>query len=199
MESPTRVIDEGEDLVLLYKNVLNEKEKKVVFGSIVKHYEDKLASDHPIMHGRVTNPRRKTCQISEEGILYRYNGSADSKVYPFTSTLLKVKKRVERIAESNYNYALINWYGDGDATIGEHSDNENNLVEGSDISSLSLGDTRYFYFRHKGDKDKKIGFDLEDGDLLVMKGTTQKNWKHAVPKRANKKLRINITFRNVCK
>ena len=195
----SKIIDENGDLVILYKNVLNNRENDVVLKSILKHYGDKFQSDHPVIHGIVTSPKRKTVQISESGILYRYNGSADRETYPFSSTLMKVKRRVEGISGETYNYALINYYGDGDATIGEHSDNEKNLVRGSGISSLSIGETRYFYFRHREDKDRKIGFDLENGDLLIMRGTTQKHWKHAVPKRANKKERINITFRNVCK
>jgi hypothetical protein len=38
---------------------------------------------------------------------------------------------------------------------------------------------------------------LGDGDLLVMRGRTQSEWEHAVPKRASAGPRINITFRRV--
>jgi hypothetical protein len=41
-------------------------------------------------------------------------------------------------------------------------------------------------------------FALKDGDMVVMRGGTQKNWMHAVPKRKGKGGvggRINITFR----
>lgn len=33
--------------------------------------------------------------------------------------------------------------------------------------------------KHKEVKDRKEKFVLEDGDLLVMQGTTQKEWLHA--------------------
>jgi alkylated DNA repair dioxygenase AlkB len=39
---------------------------------------------------------------------------------------------------------------------------------------------------------------LEHGSLLVMKGSTQQNWLHSLPKsRAIKSPRINLTFRNI--
>lgn len=193
----SEIINEDGDLVTMYKDIFSEKEKGVILRSILKHYGDKFESDHPIIMGKRTSPKRKTCQISENGILYRYNGSQESKIHQFTSTLRKAKERIERRTDATYNYALINYYEDGEASIGEHSDNETGLVKGGKIASLSLGDSRYFYFRHKENKERKIGMELENGDLLVMEGTTQKNWKHAVPKRKNKKLRINITFRQV--
>jgi alkylated DNA repair dioxygenase AlkB len=192
--SEENIVNEGGDLVVLYKELFSEGEKQVILESILRHYEFK--QDHPIMMGYKTNPKRKTCQVSESGVLYAYNGSqGESK--PFTKTLRKVKERVEMVTNVKYNFALLNLYADGDSSIGEHSDNEKGLVIDGKIASLSLGDTRTFYFRNKNDKDRKISLELESGDLLVMCGTTQKHWKHAVPKRKNKKLRINITFRQV--
>jgi alkylated DNA repair dioxygenase AlkB len=39
-------------------------------------------------------------------------------------------------------------------------------------------------------------FDLGEGDLLVMGGTCQRTWQHAVPKAAHGDLRISIQFRS---
>lgn len=38
---------------------------------------------------------------------------------------------------------------------------------------------------------------LSDGDLLVMRGRSQADYEHAIPKRANAGGRINLTFRKV--
>ena len=42
-----------------------------------------------------------------------------------------------------------------------------------------------------------IGYDLGRGDLLVMGGTCQRTWDHAVPKVARAGPRISLTFRPV--
>jgi hypothetical protein len=39
-------------------------------------------------------------------------------------------------------------------------------------------------------------FDLGGGDLLVMGGTCQRTWQHAVPKVARAGLRISVQFRS---
>lgn len=40
-------------------------------------------------------------------------------------------------------------------------------------------------------------FTLHDGDLLVMRGNTQKHWHHRVPKEKGRGVRLNINFRYV--
>lgn len=64
------------------------------------------------------------------------------------------------------------------------------------IASLSLGSTRDFQLKHKTDKSVKVEkFALEAGTMIVMRGKTQSEWLHAVPKRAKAEGRMNITFR----
>lgn len=87
---------------------------------------------------------------------------------------------------SPYNGCLQNWYGVRHQ-IGLHSDDERSLKTGFPIMSLTWGGTRRFLLKPRGDPsfeyrsgDREIY--LEDGDLLVMGGTTQQTHKHAVPK-----------------
>jgi hypothetical protein len=46
---------------------------------------------------------------------------------------------------------------------------------------------------------KPLKFSLASGDMILMRGTTQANWLHSIPKRGGKNEadggRINITFR----
>ena len=66
------------------------------------------------------------------------------------------------------------------------------------IASVSLGATRDFLLRKNSDHSEKHVFNLSSGDLIIMRGNTQKTWMHAVPRRANvKDGRINLTFRSV--
>lgn len=89
--------------------------------------------------------------------------------------------------------------------MGEHKDDEKDLVEGAPIASLSLGFTRQFVFRHQSTKHKiktkppdteNIKLDLKSGYLLMMNPPTNKTWYHSLPVRKTVPgVRINLTFR----
>ena len=96
---------------------------------------------------------------------------------------------------SQMNSVLINYYRDGKDKINYHSDDLSQIGENPVISSISLGETRKFSFKNKETK-QKIEFQLNHGDLLIMKGDTQDIWQHAVLPEPNKGERINLTFRN---
>ena len=116
---------------------------------------------------------------------------------PWTNELSELKKVVERISENKFNSCLLNLYHDGDEGMSWHSDDESSLGKDIVIASISFGAERKFVFRHKKTKEK-ISTILEDGSLLVMKGQTQFNWHHALPKSKKiKQSRINLTFRRI--
>lgn len=99
-----------------------------------------------------------------------------------------------------YNGCLQNWY-EPDDTIGRHADDEKAMHQGWPIFSLSWGGTRRFLLRAKADTMEKTEIYLQDGDLLVMGGTTQKTHYHEIPKRRvtmdpPTDQRINFTIRS---
>jgi len=125
---------------------------------------------------------------------------------------------VEVATNQTYNCLIINYYADGKDSISYHSDDEAFLGENPSIASLSLGASRDFYFRRKAPAGVEVPkssnlagtkgsgpaatrptekFLLSEGDLLLMRGKTQADYEHAIPKRANSEGRINITFRTV--
>ena len=61
------------------------------------------------------------------------------------------------------------------------------------------GDTRRFRLRHRHRPElDPVVVPLGRGALLVMKGDTQENWKHQIPKtRKVKGPRVNLTFRTI--
>lgn len=98
--------------------------------------------------------------------------------------------------DDTYNAVFVNWYQDGKQYISTHSDDENVMVHGSNIVSISLGDTRTFRIRDKKYKKIVLDVDLKHGDLFVMGGNFQKEFTHEVPKRLRShKRRINLTLR----
>jgi alkylated DNA repair dioxygenase AlkB len=130
---------------------------------------------------------------------YRYSGRT-FKPNPWTSDLLAVKERVDAAVGVRFNSVLANYYRDGRDSMGEHADDEPELGPEPDnvlIASLSLGARRRFLLRHKG-SHALHEFDLGDGNLLVMGGTTQRHFKHRVPRTAVPVgPRMNLTFRVV--
>ena len=81
--------------------------------------------------------------------------------------------------------------------MGYHADNEKELGINPAIASLSLGDERLFRLVHNKSKEK-LDLALGHGDLLIMAGSLQHHWRHAVPKTGQfKSSRINLTFREI--
>ena len=62
------------------------------------------------------------------------------------------------------------------------------------MAIVSLGAPRRFLLRPAGGGTSRA-FDLGWGDLLVMGGTCQRTWEHAVPKMASAKPRMSVQFR----
>jgi alkylated DNA repair dioxygenase AlkB len=81
----------------------------------------------------------------------------------------------------------VAWHGD---TIGSGSGDD------TLVAIVSLGEPRRFLLRPKGG-GRVRRFSLGHGDLLVMGGTCQRTWEHAVPKTARAVgPRISVQFRS---
>lgn len=131
---------------------------------------------------------------------YQFSGQHLGDTRDPPKSVKKILDFINLNEEVKYNQVLVNWYLNGTNYIGSHSDDERQLIKYSNIFSLSLGETRKFRMRNK--KTKKIVKDLNlgDRDIVVMGGTTQKEFKHEIVKIQGKKAlavgkRINITFR----
>jgi alkylated DNA repair dioxygenase AlkB len=116
---------------------------------------------------------------------------------PFTKELKEVKTNIESIVSPTvFTSCLLNLYRDGKDSNGWHADDETSLGENPVIASVSLGQERFFHFKHKKDKTLKHKMLLQHGSLLLMKGSTQHNWLHQIPKTSRLiEERINLTFR----
>lgn len=87
--------------------------------------------------------------------------------------------------EEIYNCCLVNWYTP-DHTIGLHSDDEPEMDTSWPILSLSWGGPRRFLLRPKSPAIQSVQavheFWLKDGDLFIMGGKCQDEFKHEIPK-----------------
>ena len=148
------------------------------------------------LFGKAIQQPRLTAWYGDEGAIYTYSNLTNHPL-PWTPELLAIKQRCEKISLATFNSVLLNYYRNGQDSMGWHQDNEPELGEHPVIASVNFGATRRFQLRHKKRKDlATINIDLEHGSLLLMQGTTQEFWKHQVPKTTQAVgARINLTFR----
>jgi alkylated DNA repair dioxygenase AlkB len=146
------------------------------------------------LFGRKRASPRLSCWIGDPDAVYTYS-RVRFEPRPWTPTLLELRTRVERACEAHFNSVLANRYRSGADSMGFHSDDEPELGPEPVIASLSLGATRRFVLKHRT-RALRRELPLGDGSLLVMRGSTQRCWQHAVPREVRVGgERINLTFR----
>ncbi|MCS3871037.1 alkylated DNA repair dioxygenase AlkB [Chryseobacterium ginsenosidimutans] len=153
-------------------------------------------NDEAVIFGKLILTKRKVAWFGEKAFEYTY--SKRTKYAQFwTPELLELKQKCEEVSGETYNSCLLNLYHDGSEGMAYHSDGEKDLKKHGAIASLTFGAERKFLFKHKTTKEKVEIF-LENGSLLVMKGTTQDNWMHRLPPTTKVKTpRVNLTFRTI--
>jgi alkylated DNA repair dioxygenase AlkB len=153
-------------------------------------------NDEAVIFGKLILTKRKVAWFGEKPFEYTY--SKRTKYAKFwTPELLELKKKCEEVSDETYNSCLLNLYHDGSEGMAYHSDGETDLKKHGAIASLTFGAERKFLFKHKKTKEKTEIF-LENGSLLIMKGTTQDNWLHRLPPTTKvKSPRVNLTFRTI--
>lgn len=118
-------------------------------------------------------------------------------------TLLWWINRQDPDNEHKFNQILVNWYENGNDYIGAHSDDEKQLIQGSEVVTISLGATRTFRIRpkHRGIVEwLKKDFEVKSGDVLIMGGSIQSQFTHEIVKINGEKgrnvgRRISVTLR----
>ena len=142
---------------------------------------------------------RLTSFHGDPGCGYTYSGIRYEPV-PWLPELSQLRVRLIERTGVAFNCVLCNLYRDGRDSVGWHADDERELGPSRDdvaIGSVSLGAPRRFVFKHRRD-GRRLGFELGEGSLLLMRGRTQQHWVHALPKTARPAgPRLNLTFRVV--
>ena len=87
-------------------------------------------------------------------------------------------------------------YRDGRDSVAWHGDTSGRRVDQTIVAILSLGNPRAFVLRPTGGGGQTVRHLAGHGDLLVMGGTCQRTWQHAIPK-TTKAIgpRISVQFR----
>ena len=149
------------------------------------------------LYGKNIDVPRLTAWYGDEGTRYIYSG-IENVPLPWTPPLLEVKRAVEPPSGVVFNSVLLNRYRTGKDSVSWHADDEPEFGEQPIIASVSFGGTRSFQLKHKKRKDLKAKVELTHGSLLIMRGGTQANWLHQIPKTAKQvEERLNLTFRAI--
>jgi alkylated DNA repair dioxygenase AlkB len=156
---------------------------------------------HIVLFGKpVLQPRL----IAWAGTLpYRYSGQTlEPRAWPVQLTgIEELCTRVSALAGAEFNHVLINRYRDGKDSMGYHADAEPELGPDPLVATLSLGQTRRFLLRpqKRAARERPLALALTSGSLLVMGGSCQRHYRHAIAREPNALLgeRLSLTFRHL--
>lgn len=170
-------------------------------------YLQKSKNEVKIM-GRVHKIPRTQAAFGDEGLSYHFSG-VTVPANTWIPVLGQIRDCLVDHLGEEFNFVLVNRYKDGYDHIGEHRDDERDLVNKASIACVSFGQERDFVLKHKdfrgknGKKSKAIPerksnleVPLKHGSLLVMKHPTNRDWYHSIPIRKSATIaRISLTFR----
>jgi len=152
--------------------------------------------DQAIIYGKNITTARKIAWVGDQPFDYTYSNTT-KRAQPWTPLLLRLKMLAEQECGETFNACLLNLYHDGSEGMAWHSDGEKDLKKNGAIASVSLGAQRKFSFKHK-ESQETVSLYLQNGSLLIMKGTTQSHWLHRLPPTKSVTTpRINLTFRTM--
>jgi alkylated DNA repair dioxygenase AlkB len=180
--------------VIYYGRVVPDFTANSYFEALMNRIEWK--NDQAIIFGKLIVTKRKVAWYADREFDYTYS-KITKRALLWTEELLELKKIAEKVTGESYNSCLLNLYHSGGEGMAWHSDGEKDLKINGAIASMSFGAVRKFAFKHKQTKEK-VELILDNGSLLIMKGTTQSHWLHRLP--PTKKVlspRVNLTFRTI--
>ena len=147
--------------VILYPQIFQKEESCQLLTKLSQEIHWK---QEPIkLFGKELLQPRLTAYYGEQS--YTYSGIT-MYPHPWIDPLLQIKQKIKTLINLEFNGVLLNFYRDGNDYIGWHSDDEKDLVGGSVIASLSLGEKRRFLFRRRDDHKVKVELNLDDGDFF---------------------------------
>ena len=122
----------------------------------------------------------------------RLIASVDSSTHPILPGLVDALSnrygvRLDRISAG--------WYRDGRDSVAFHGDRVARERPEAIVATVSLRGPRRFLIRPKAG-GSSLGYSLGHGDLIVMGGSCQRTFEHAVPKVKSAPPRIALMFRH---
>lgn len=129
-------------------------------------------------------PRKNAAFASDAAVgAYNFSGQTTRATVPIPPLLQDVVfAAAQRLGSPPPNYLLINRYDGPDDYIGKHADDEGDMEPDADIISISVGHERDFVFHPKRGGTEVARIRLRHGDVVAMRGSCQRVFKHSVPR-----------------
>jgi len=108
--------------------------------------------------------------------------------------LEEVRAALSRRYREELTRTTLALYRDGQDSVAWHGDRVARRMAEALVATVSLGGPRRFLLRPYGG-GASLAWSLGLGDLLVMGGSCQRTWQHAIPKLARAQPRIAVMFR----
>ncbi len=154
------------------------------------------------MYERIVEVPRLICSYGEDDRANDGSGLLDE--------LAALRSLFEQHYGRRFGRVGANWYRHGGDSVAFHPDRVP-FPGDSIVAIVAVGERRPFLLRELGDPFDRADpatsagrvhsatrkFEFGRGDLLVMGGTTQAFWQHAVPKVARSTTRISLMFRSL--
>ncbi|WP_434426130.1 alpha-ketoglutarate-dependent dioxygenase AlkB [Nannocystis pusilla] len=115
---------------------------------------------------------------------------------PAAETLRAVRSALDARYATDFERVTLGLYRDGRDSVAFHGDYVARRMPEALVATVSVGAPRRFLLRPTGGGES-LELALGWGDLLVMGGSCQRTYQHAVPKVARAAPRIAIMFRPV--
>lgn len=156
------------------------------------------------MFGREILQPRLTSWMGDAA--YTYSGRRHEPA-PMPDGVARIRETLLEL-RPGFNSVLANLYRNGSDSVAWHADDEPELGDEPVIASVSLGAAREFRIRRWSPVNPEARraradswtITLRHGDLLVMRGRSQADYQHCIPKTTRPTgPRINLTFRTVTK
>jgi alkylated DNA repair dioxygenase AlkB len=167
------------------------------------HLEERFLSESQqlflsLKQSVIWDERMRARKTASFGVSYDYSQITYPES-PMPAEVQDVCNKLEQTLGFLPNNCLLNYYEDGLSSMGFHSDSVEELMPGTGVAIVSLGDVRSIIFRSKSDKSVEFNYPLPSGSLLYMSKQIQEHWLHAIPKAAHAGARISMTFRAIVK
>jgi alkylated DNA repair dioxygenase AlkB len=130
--------------------------------------------------------------VAEPRLTHRWEIDADPGPPP---ELLEMAELLSERYGIVFTQVGANLYRDGADSVAWHGDRVARELPTATVALVSLGAVRPFRLRPAGG-GTGVGFLPGPGDLLVMGGTCQRTWQHAVPKVRASAPRVSVQFRH---
>lgn len=159
-------------------------------------YLDHEALFHQIRDSTLWDERMRVRKTASYGIPYNYGSMRYEDYPPMPSHLENICDEILSTFGFRPNNCLLNYYPDGDSSIGFHSDSAQRLAPGTGVVIVSLGCSRTMVFKKKADRTNQHHLELLPGSLLYVPTAMQEYWLHGIPKsEVTCGSRISLTFR----